>query len=524
MSRENPPQAARAKHGGPRVAIVGGGLAGLAAAARLVDEGATVELFEARRRLGGRAGSFAERAEAVAGPKRGDGPESDVSADTIDHGQHVSLGCCTALVALLHLTELADTFETHRRLNFIGPDGRARRLSAAAWLPAPLHLLPSLLGFDFLSLAERRRIVQSMWAMKNLESNTTSPSKPNRDRKEAAPDPAADTPPRDESVAQWLQRHGQSDRAIDRFWSPVLVSALSETLDHASLRLSRKAIVDGLLASRRAYELQIPRLPLFEIFDRRLGAWLESRGVAIHRLARVARIEGDSRRVEAIVFADARGLPPAAINSHGSTAHGTQPTAHGSRLTAHGSQRRASFDAVILAVPWNRVAGLLSREMLAVMPELQRLEKMAPAAIATVHLAYDRPITELAHAVLVGRLGQWIFAKPGNRYQVVVSASHRLVDVSREELGLRIQRELADVFPAAAAARLLHSRVVVQPRAVFSACPGVEDLRPPQQTPIDNLALAGDWTATGWPATMEGAVRSGNAAAEMILGFRDKTP
>jgi len=467
-----------------RVAVVGGGLAGLSAAVRLVRQGVAVELFEARRRLGGRAGSFhephpgpnpgaLEPNSRVPGPKRSGGPDRDDAPGMTDYGQHVSLGCCTALAEFVDRTGLAETFEPHGRLTFIGPDGWHCTLSAAGWLPAPLHLLPSLLRFDLLTFAERWHLIRVMWAMTRLE-----PSGP----------PLRFGPGTrqgdDESVGQWLRRHGQSSRAIDRFWSPVLVSALGETLDHASLRLSRKVIVDGLLASRRAYEMQIPRLPLAEIFDRRLGCWLESRGATIHRLARVARIEGDSRRARSIVLRDNRPI---------------------------------EFDAIILAVPWDCVAGLLSPELLAAMPELKQLETITPAAITTVHLRYDRPITDLPHAVLVGRLGQWLFAKSGNRYQVVVSASHRLVDCSRDELGRRIERELAEVFPAAASAKVLHRRVVVQPRAVFSACPGIESLRPPQATPIKNLALAGDWTATGWPATMESAVRSGRAAADVIL-------
>ncbi|HLA85611.1 MAG TPA: hydroxysqualene dehydroxylase HpnE [Thermoguttaceae bacterium] len=431
--------------GAARVAIVGGGLAGLAAAARLAEQGVEVELFEARRRLGGRAGSWIDPA----------------SGRATDYGQHVSMGCCTALDELLGRAGLGDTFETHRRLHFIGPDGRRRDWAAAGWLPTPLHLLPSLLALDFLSLAERWDVVRAMQAMKRLEPGHE-----------------------DEPVGQWLRRHGQSPRAIERFWSPVLVSALSETVEHASLCLACKVIVEGLLGSRRAYELRVPRLPLVEIFDRRLGDWLQTRGVKVHRLTPVARIDGDASGARAITLRDGR---------------------------------RVEFDAIVVAVPWDRVSRILSPELLDAMGDsVRRLDAIAPAAITTVHLRYDRPITDLPHAMLVGRAGQWVFAKGDNGYEVVLSASHRLVDCPRDELGRRIERELAEVFPEAAGARVLHRRVVIQPRAVFSARPGIERLRPPQATPFANLALAGDWTATGWPATMEGAVRSGNRAAEVI--------
>ena len=488
----------------PRVAIVGGGLAGLAAAVRLVEQGIKVELFEARRRLGGRAGSFTPTSNS-----RSLTPDSRLL--TTDHGQHVSMGCCTALADLLDRTGLADTFEAHRRMHFIGPDGRRRDLAAASWLPAPLHLLPSLLRFDWLSPGERWRIVRAVWSMKNMARSTNKAPLPvpgacakaieaanelsNNKTLSAACCPLPTD--HDQSADTWLRSHGQSTQAIDQFWSPVLVSALSEMVDHASLRLSRKVIMGSLLGTRRAYELHIPRRPLVEIFDQRLGRWLESRGVTIHRLTRITRIEGNSQRAQAIV----PSLP---------TARCLLPTARCRLPIVH--------DAIILAVPWDRVAGLLSPELLAAMPEVQRLDEIRPAAITSVHLTYDRPITELPHAMLVGRLGQWLFAKPDNRYQVVISASHRLVDCPRNELVEQIKRELAEVFPEAAGARVLSHRVVVQPRAVFSASPGIESLRPAQKTPIKNLALAGDWTATGWPATMESAVRSGNAAAEVIAG------
>jgi len=521
-----------------RVAVVGGGLAGLAAAVRLVEQGASVELFEARRRLGGRARSFRH-------------PQS---GRMTDYGQHVSMGCCTALAELLRRTGLADTFQTHRRLNLVGPDGRHYSLAAGP-LPAPLHLLPSLLRLNFLSLADRWHIARAIWAMKRLDQGATGVSPVpigkggqaahgtpefSRDDAQGGWAIAKRWPsdvPTDEPAEDWLRRHGQSQQAIDRFWSPVLVSALSETLDRASLHVAAKVIVDGLLASRRAYELKIPRLPLAEIFDRRLGSWLESRGVQVHRLTRVEQIEGDATRAKALLLSKsgataglpssasakgdspihaspsgyaesgqsppgATGVPPVPAQSHGRDARGTPPV---------------EFDAVIVAVPWDRVGQLLSPELRRAVPELDRVEQIGPAAITTVHLGYDRPITELPHAMLVGRLAQWVFQKPGNQYQVVISASHRLVKVSREELAGRIERELAEVFPAAASARVLHRRVIVQPRAVFSACPGIDQLRPTQETPIANLALAGDWTATGWPATMEGAVRSGNEAAEVIL-------
>jgi hypothetical protein len=187
-------------------------------------------------------------------------------------------------------------------------------------------------------------------------------------------------------------------------------------------------------------------------------------------------------------------------------------------------------------VPWHSVRSLLADELLSELPSLSEVERIEPAAITAIHLWFDRPITPLPHTVLVGRLSQWLFAgpfgagvppankkageAPAPQYycQVVVSASHRLPSRTNDQWLADVRGELESVWPDARQAKLLRGRVVTMPAAVFSVTPEVERFRPPQQTPLENLALAGDWTSTGWPATMEGAVRSGYRAAEALLG------
>jgi len=443
--------------GTPRVAVVGGGLAGLAAAVAAAEAGLDVELFEARRRLGGRAGSFRD-------PHCG---------ELVDRCQHVAMGCCTNLADLCRRTGLADGFRRYRRLHFIGPGGSRHDLAGCRLLPAPLHLVPGLLRLGYLGLRDRLRILRTMTRLARL-------------------DPGGSTP--DATIGPWLREQGESDRAIERFWSVVLVSALSERPERASLAAARKVFVDGFLSSRRAYELEVPQQPLEEIFDRRLGAWLTERNVVLHRGTRIKQIAGDRQRAEAVELAD-------------------------------GSRRR--FDGFVAAVPWRNVRALFAESMLEALPGLNAVDRIEPAPITAVHLWFDRPITPLPHAVLVGRLGQWVFPRtppagdpaaspPGFYYQVVISASHGLKDRDREEVIGQVHDELGAIWPAAREAQLLRSRMVTHPEAVFSVTPGIDRLRPKQQTPIANLALAGDWTATGWPATMEGAVRSGYLAAEAI--------
>jgi uncharacterized protein with NAD-binding domain and iron-sulfur cluster len=276
----------------------------------------------------------------------------------------------------------------------------------------------------------------------------------------------------------------------------VLVSALGETVDHASLAAAKMVFRNAFLSSREASDLLLPRLTLRAIFHDRVGRWLAERGVVIHLESPIRQIEGDRRRAHAVVLAD--GM-------------------------------RREFDRVVVAVPWRNVQALFAEESLAAMPALARVEQIEPAAITAVHLWFDRPITMLRHAVLVGRLSQWVFTHschagetpapqpaPQQSCQVVISASHRLPARSHDELLAEVCGDLEAVWPEARRAKLIHSRVIVQPAAVFSVQPGVDRFRPPQQTPMANLALAGDWTATGWPATMEGAILSGYRAVKAI--------
>ncbi|MBN2024874.1 MAG: FAD-dependent oxidoreductase [Pirellulales bacterium] len=432
----------------PRIAVIGGGLAGLAAAAGLVERPVRVELFETRRRLGGRAGSL-------------DDPQTGT---LMDRCRHVAMRCCTNLVDFCRRLDLDNAWERYGRLHFFGPDGCRRDLSAA-WPPAPLHLAPALARLGYLRCGERLGILRAMARLARTV-DTCGPDEP--------------------TIGQWLRAAGQSDRAIELFWKPVVLGALAESPDRAALSAARKVFVEGFMASRHAYELMTPTAPLAELFDDRAAAWLAARGATIHRHTRVAQIEGDPRsaRVESVVLADGR---------------------------------REAFDFIICAVPWHRAGRLFDAAMLARLPMVAEAAAIPRGAITAVHLWFDRPIVDLPHAVLVGRLSQWVFRHEPHRFEVVLSGSHALELGSREQLAARLCHELAETWPGTSAATLMASRVVTEPAAVFALRPGVEAMRPAAATPVDNLVLAGDWTATGWPATMEGAVRSGRRAAEVVL-------
>jgi squalene-associated FAD-dependent desaturase len=430
----------------------------MATSLALAESGVPVTLVEAKRNLGGRASSFRDA-------------ETDQS---IDFCQHVSLGCCTNLADFCQKVGLADEFERIRTLHFIGPNKEHCQVTGSSWLPAPLHMLPVLWGLKYLSLWERFAIARSLNKLARWREN----------------DIVLDAL----SMRSWLEMERQSPNAISGFWKVILVSALSEELQNISVASARKVFVDGFMATRHAYEMLVPRLPLGELYGERLQKQLEARGVIVQTGTAVRTIYGMSSGANGVKFQD-------------------------------GSEHE--LQAVVLAIPWRYATWYLSDVLRSHLPELESASNFSAAPITGVHLWFDRPITDLPHAVLVNRLSQWLFkpkfvldsAESLHYYQVVVSASHELASLSRDQIIARILGELDDLFPAVKEAHLKKAFVVTERNAVFSPTPGMMSKRPGQKTKIPNLFLAGDWTATGWPATMEGAVRSGYLAAEAVCDW-----
>jgi squalene-associated FAD-dependent desaturase len=438
----------------PQVLIIGGGLAGLAAATALAPRGFRVVLLESRSRLGGRAGSFTDAA----------------TGQMIDACQHVSMGCCTNLAHFFRTVGSAHLLRPQPCLYFMTPDRRLSRFRADRF-PAPLHLARSFLGAHYLRAGEKLRIA---WGLACL--------------RRAAPD--SDPP-----FFDWLQRHGQTARSIERFWGVVLTSALNETPERIGLRYARKVFLDGFLRHPRGFEVELPLVPLGRLYGAELENWLARHEVGLHLGCSVRGLDCQDGQVGQVLL--------------------RQPLEPGGPL-----ELRA--DWYIAAVPFERLLDLLPAEVIEAQPYFSNLRRLETSPITSVHLWLDRPVTALPHVVLVDCVGQWLFnrgeTENGEHYlQVVVSAARQFRGLGHDEVRRRIVAELGRLFPRLVPEAVRRARVVTEHAATFSAVPGVDRWRPRQVSPLRNLFVAGDWTATGWPATMEGAVRSGYLAAEALL-------
>jgi squalene-associated FAD-dependent desaturase len=421
-----------------KVAVIGGGLAGLASAVALGSAGFEVELFEARNFLGGRATSW---------------PVGGEDAEMIDNCQHVLLRCCVNLLDLYRRLGVEEKIRFYREFHFVEPGGRSSILKRGM-LPPPAHFLGSFLSLKFLNFSDKIAIARAINAI------------PRERRTRADLDRI--------SMLDWLREKRQTKTAIERYWRQVLVSAVNEELDRMAAAHGFQVFWLGMIARADSYEMGIPDVPLRDLYDERSLA--RAGAVRIRHRAAVTAIETSGEMVKAI----------------------------------HTSGDRNEADFYVSALPFERLQPLL--------PDLPvEWTAFEHSPITGVHLWFDRPVTELANATLLDRTIQWMFNKSEGRYiQVVVSASRSLLDTPRNEIIDLAVRELAEFFPLVREAKLEKAQVIKEVRATFSARPGLEELRPHAATPLRNFFLAGDWTRTGWPATMEGAVRSGYLAAEAV--------
>jgi squalene-associated FAD-dependent desaturase len=443
--------------------VIGGGLAGLAASVALAEAGWRVRLFEQRPFLGGRAASYVL-------------PDGE----RVDNCQHVTFGCCTNLEDFYRRVGSAGKIKFFDRLILLDPQGRRGEMHAG-FLPAPFHMTGSFLTFSPLALRDKLAIARAFYSI--LQSGGHPPDVDE---------------PGGISMFEWLRRHKQTPAAISRFWRVVLVSALSEELDRIDARYGIDVFWKAVLSNKTGYRMGVPTVALGDLYEGCRAAIEKKGGEVIFRSPlRGLRIE-NGKLLAALFDGD----------------------------------REESADAYVLALPHVTLSELLPESLKRTYTSLGNLDKIVDASITGVHFWFDRQVMTEPFLTLLDTTTQWIFNKTalyagangaaptsdkGQYLQLVISASHDLLQKPRQEIIDLCLKEVRHALPAARQANLLKATVIKEATATFSPQPGVDRWRPIQQTSIGGLFIAGDWTATGWPATMEGAVRSGYLAAEAIL-------
>ncbi len=437
----------------PSVVVAGGGLAGITAACELADAGLKVTLLEKRPFLGGRAYSYVDKRSGV----------------EVDNGQHVFLGCCTQYIRLLKRLGVWHEAHLQKRMRVRVIDKVwGESVLQSERLPPPLHLLPSLLRFRSLSPTEKVRAAYAMARIRSLGR-------------------AARRDLDDMTFADWLRGQGQTENAIRGFWNLIILPTLNGDVTSVSADLALMVFQEGFLRDRNGANVGWARVGLSALLAEAAREYIESRGGEVQL----------GRGISGVRIEDGRAL-------------------------VDGPDAEAEL--IVLAVEPRSLLALLPKP-LREEPFFGRVGHMDTSPIVNVHLWYDRQVTDMEFAAFLNTSLQWVFNKSrlwgqegdGQYLDISLSGAGEFVEMpAREIIGL-FDREVQSFFPAARTAELRRTLVVKQRDATFAAHPGVSRLRPGQRTPIENLFLAGDWTDTGWPATMESAVRSGLLAAREVL-------
>jgi len=443
---------ARTRQG--RVIVIGAGVAGLAAATALADSGRSVTILERRPFVGGRASSY----------------EHPSLHEVVDC-QHVLLGCCTNLIDLLGRVGASDFVRWYDTIHFLEPGGRRSEIAPGP-LPAPLHASGSFLRAPMLEPRDKLGIARGMAEFLHGI-------------------PAEDS----ETVAQWLRRTGQTDRAIRHLWEPTVVVTLNDSFENCSLRYAAKVFREIFLKTSTGSRLGIPRIPLGELYSI-AARYLLGKGTVTHERA----------SVEGLVLGD------------------------DGRWTVQTAEQTFTADAVILAISVDQALRLLPT-----LPTVKGSSKLIGdlghyllSPYVTTHLWFEEEFTDIHHTALLDSKYQWLFHKSrirdwpatkGSYLELVIGGNRELLKAGRAELVQLALDELHQFFPASRTAKLVKSGVLKEARATFSVTPGMDRYRPGAASPWPGVFLAGDWTATDWPATMEGAARSGYLAAEALTAF-----
>ena len=493
----------------PPLVIVGGGVAGLSAATMLAERGVRVLVLDARPRLGGRATAFADRD----------------TGELVDNGQHVMFGCYRATLAFLKRIGAESNVQTQPTLEipFIDRDGVRTELRCPSWLPAPLHLLGGVVGWRGLPLRDRLSVLRLAPALLTRDLKV-GPTRVEVQPGSTAPPPTVGPTFRSgvseagrqaesggstsrsgvnatergrevasgDTVLDWLRAHGQSHGLITALWEPLAVAALNQPIDQAAAEPFVRVLREMFSTDKTAASLVLPRRPLHEMYAEPARAFIERAGGEV-RTGALARVVADDSGVSAV---EVRG-------------------------------ERIATTQVISAVPWHGLRALFASTPAALAGTVADASAMASMPIVTVNLWYDRVVMPDAFVGLTGRTLQWIFDKrrvfgeAASHLSLVVSAAEAVTPMGRDELVAIAVREVADALPAARGAALIRATVIREKQATFSLSAG-QPKRPPALTAIPGFVLAGDWTDTGLPGTIESAALSGHRAALAILNSEYK--
>ncbi len=436
--------------------MVGGGVAGIASAIALAGAGAEVTLMEKRPLLGGRASSWIDHE----------------TGQRLDACQHGTMRCCTNLADLLERLGVTDQIRYHDVLHFLDSDGKRSQIRGCG-LPAPLHTSLSFLAFKSLGLADKACIARALIKMLRTK-----------------PGPELDL----QSVGDWFTANGQTERAVKRFFEPILVSACNESLDRISCHHAFKIFREGFLTHPTAFHFGVPRVPLATLYTEPTVEFLGKRGGSVRLKTTVDKLN----------------LVPGELG-----------------VTLQNGEK-LQFDALVSALQFDLLLKMLPQQTVD-LTYFRNLQDIDLSPIVGVHICFDRHIDCPECVALLDRRTDWIFNKNINfdkptdeptYLSMVASADHELAEMPREEVFALTLREVHEALPATRDAKVVRWHVLKERKATFSPKPGIEALRPQQKSPVAGLYVAGEWTDTGWPSTMEGAARSGYLAAEALLRDR----
>ncbi len=442
------------------VVIIGSGFAGLAAGVALVSEGHHVTIIEARGHLGGRAYSYRE----------------PILGTTLDNGQHILMGCYRETLAFLEKIGTLDRLDFQKNLtvDYAGRGTGVKRFKA--WpLPNPLHLLMGFLFFRGLSWKDKsnlRFLAQRLKEMKREGEGAFQ----KLDRM---------------SVSHWLHSLRQTPEAREKFWDILNFAALNDAPDRSSAALFAKVLDEALFSGKDGARIAVPKVGLSDLYTEAARDYIERKGGHFLMKTRVAKVHFDLNEATEIELEGGR---------------------------------RLAVEQLVSTVPWMALKKILPETILYKDPFFKPLHELSASPIVSIHLWFDRPIIDRPFVGLWGTRTHWVFDKSnlgssqGKYYHVslVISGGREEMKMPGPDLSKMALQELSEVFPTVSQAQLLHSMVSKEPEATLGPAPGVESLRLPQKTPYRNFYLAGDWTATGLPATIESAVRSGHRAAELL--------